>query len=187
MSIKNTFLLLGVLHSFSLRFISASTKDFFPPEAVFCPNKQPEDYCGCSYYDCVNTDFCDCAEAKDCCAEYEGLTVWPTEGPPEGSIVCEGNAEWDYCDCDWMCQNIWSRDHFCGCEKGLECCDGITFHPTPSVPEGAVVCEGLTPMEFCDCGEMCSSEDWWTKSGKCGCEEAESIECCGGKGLARGE
>lgn len=81
---------------------------------------------------CNDSDYlyynCGCEEAQKCC---EGKTLDPTVSPPEGSVVCEGYDEFQYCDCSqYMCTEEYYKNGRCGCEEAQKCCEGFTSWPT---------------------------------------------------------
>eukprot|EP00594_Rhizosolenia_setigera_P020337 CAMPEP_0178962786 /NCGR_PEP_ID=MMETSP0789-20121207/14586_1 /TAXON_ID=3005 /ORGANISM="Rhizosolenia setigera, Strain CCMP 1694" /LENGTH=201 /DNA_ID=CAMNT_0020647031 /DNA_START=56 /DNA_END=661 /DNA_ORIENTATION=+ len=148
-----------------------------PEGHVLCNDNLIWISCDCSKNMCENPfhpEICGCEEAQECC---EDATSWPTYSPPEGSVVCEGNGPMDFCTCSAReCEDDHFAPMYCGCEEAQKCCEEATASFSP--PEGAVVCEGNGPLDYCGCSDWECNHDYFGPM-YCGCEEA--LECCEGR------
>ena len=144
---------------------------------VLCPGQAEGDYCDCQTDCSDNPSFCGCAEAQasECCAATPSPS--PFVPRPEGAVLCPGQAESEFCNCETDCSEFPS---YCACDEAQasECCAGTPdpeTTPSPSfiLPEGSVICPGAMEAEFCDCGFHCSDN-----VSLCSCAEAQASECC---------
>ena len=99
--------------------------------------------------------------------------------PALGEVLCPGQAEGDYCDCEADCSEFPS---WCACAEAQasECCATTPdpdSSPSPShfvpCPEVAVLCPGAMESEICNCETDCSEFPSF-----CSCDEAQASECC---------
>jgi len=142
---------------------------------VLCPGQPNENYCDCTGDCSEKPEWCQCAEAQECCEKHlpESLSnpmvddlsnsffenVIVNSGSRDGTILCPGQPSDNYCDCEGDCTGI---PEFCDCGEAQACCKDA---------QPVVVCPSQPKENYCDCSGDCFENPEF-----CAC--ADGIVCC---------
>lgn len=131
---------------------------------VLCPGQLLENYCDCDG-DCTEKpEWCQCADAKECCGDTSSSLSSPSiysifRIGEIGSVLCPGQPSEKFCDCEGDCTG---NQDFCACDEANACC-------VDSMP--VVLCPDQPKENYCDCTGDCTEEPEW-------CQCADAQKCC---------